>query len=466
MENVSAADTGWVLVSTALVMLMTPGLAFFYSGLVDRKSVLNTLLMSFAALGVVTLSWTVVGYSLAFADGSLWIGGLDYIFLGRVGVEALDGGSIPHLLFFAFQLMFAVITPALISGAVVGRMKFSAFMVFTAAWNLVVYAPLCHWVWGGGFLAQDGALDFAGGTVVHVSAGVSALVAAWMLGPRSRRGVASSSPHNIPFVLLGASLLWFGWFGFNAGSSLAADAIAVNALVTTHLAAATAMVTWLLLERVRGGRPSVVGAALGSVVGLVAITPAAGFVTAGGALAIGALGSVAAFVTLKFLEHAGLDDALDVFACHGVGGIAGSVLTGVFATTTVNPSGADGLLYGAPEQMIPQVTSVIAAALLAACGTFVILKVLELTMGIRVAPTNERALDQSEHDESAYDHGTEPLLGEVLLKAGHISSQQLREGLIEQQTRSPGIRLGEQFLQKGLITTEELNEALATLKAA
>ena len=460
--ELSGTDTVWVLLSTALVMLMTPGLALFYAGLTERRSAINTLLMSFASIGVVSLVWVVIGYSVAFSEGNAWLGGLDYVFLNGVDLTPLEGATIPHLLFAAFQMMFAVITPALISGAVVGRMKFSAYLWFCVLWSLCVYAPLCHWVWGGGFLSQDGALDFAGGTVVHVSAGVSALVAAWVLGPRVGAEKHSNGAYNIPMVLLGAGLLWFGWFGFNAGSSLAADTIAVNALTTTHLAAAMAMVTWLALEAFCGKRPSATGLAIGAVVGLVGITPAAGYVEINGALAIGGLSSAAAFGVLHVLEKRSLDDTLDVFACHGIGGIVGSILTGVFATTAVNPAGADGLLAGNPGQLLPQITSVLAAAVLALVGTWGILKVLELTIGIRVSSVEERSLDRALHAESVYLAPSEKLFGERVVDAGFATERQIMEALHIQRNQLPSTPLGEILRSRGVLKLDELEVLLSS----
>ncbi|MCG8432945.1 MAG: ammonium transporter [Gammaproteobacteria bacterium] len=403
-----ASDTAWILISIALVLLMTPGLAFFYGGLVRDKQVLNTIKMSFVALGVISVEWALIGYSLAFAPGSAWLGGLGW--LGLAGVDAqpqpLYSDTLPHLLFMAFQMMFAVITPALISGAVVGRMKFKAYLLFILFWGLVIYNPIAHWVWGpGGWIGEIGALDFAGGTVVHISAGVSALVAAIVLGPRKQLSNSSNRPHNVPFVVLGASLLWFGWFGFNAGSALAADGIAALACVTTMLGAASAVVTWIILEMLQAGKTSASGAAIAAVVGLVAITPAAGFVTPLAALAIGAAGSTASYLTIKAIKRTGLDDTLDVFACHGIAGIVGSLLTGVFATTSVNPGGADGLLYGNAYLLVPQLISVVAAGLYAAVGTGIILLILDKVVGLRADETAETdGIDLVEHAENAYSN--------------------------------------------------------------
>ena len=402
--GINSGDTAFVLVAAAMVLLMTPGLAFFYGGLVRGKNVLNTMLMSVVAMGVIAIEWAVVGYSMAFAPGSSVLGGLDFLGLSGVGAAPRAGQSIPHLAFVAFQMMFAIITPALISGAVVERMKFRVYVPFIVLWAVVVYNPLCHWVWGGGWLGAMGALDFAGGTVVHVSAGVSALVAAFLVGPR--RSNAAPRPHNVPFVLLGAALLWFGWFGFNAGSALAADGVAALALLTTNLAAAGALVAWCALETFQMGRPTAVGAATAAVVGLVTITPAAGFVTPMGAIAMGVLGSVGAYFVIQLLHSARLDDSLDVFACHGVGGIIGSVLTGVFATKAVNAAGADGLLYGGAGLVWTQTVAVLAAALFAGLATAAILLPLKAAFGLRADEESEyEGLDAMEHAESAYAIG-------------------------------------------------------------
>jgi Amt family ammonium transporter len=406
MDN---GSTAWILISIALVLLMTPGLAFFYGGLVREKQVINTIKMSFIALGVIALEWAVIGYSLAFAEGSGFLGGLS--FLGLSGVTAEPNPAyaegIPHLAFMAFQMMFAIITPALISGAVVGRMKFRSYTLFILMWGLIVYCPIAHWVWGpGGFIREMGVLDFAGGTVVHVSAGVSGLVAALILGPRNR-SEGKGRPHNVPFVVLGASLLWFGWFGFNAGSALAADGIAALALVTTMLAASAAVVSWVGVELVMNGKPTATGAAIAAVVGLVAVTPAAGFVTPMAAIAIGSLGAVSSFVALRVLRGTRLDDTLDVFACHGIGGIVGSLLTGVFATTAVNAGGADGLLYGNPNLLLAQAIGVAVAIAWAAAGTVVILFVVRKLVGLRASPESERlGIDVIEHAQHAYVRDT------------------------------------------------------------
>ena len=407
----SAGDTAWLLVSTALVMVMVPGLAFFYGGLVRGKSALNTMLMSLGSLAIVTVQWVLGGYSLAFAPGSRWTGGLGYAMLHGVGgaPNAAYAAGVPHLLFAGYQAMFAGITIAIVSGAVVERMRFPAFLAFAVLWSTLVYDPLAHWVWGdGGWLKQLGALDFAGGTVVHISAGAAALVAAVALG--RRRGIERRPPvpHNVPFVLLGAGILWFGWFGFNAGSALAADGIAANALVTTHTAASAALLAWLALEALRGGRPSAVGAATGAVVGLVAITPAAGFVSPASALAIGVLAAGASFAALHLRARTRVDDSLDVFACHGVGGIVGALLTGVFASKAVNPAGADGLLAGNPRLLGIQALAVLATLAWAGALSAGILALVRLVAPLRVSVPDEiEGVDVSEHGESAYQGETD-----------------------------------------------------------
>ncbi len=406
---VSSGDTAWLLISTALVMLMVPGLALFYGGLVRGKSALNTLMMSIAMLGIVGVQWVLLGYSLAFGPGSPVIGFLAHWGLHHVGVapNPLYAATVPHLAFAIYQAMFAAITVALISGAVVERMRFGAYLVFGLLWTTLIYDPLAHWVWAdGGWLRTLGALDFAGGTVVHISAGVSALVAAMMLGPRRGLGRTPIIPHNVPFTLLGAGLLWFGWFGFNAGSALSSGALATSAFAATHIAAAAALTTWMVLDLLRNRRATAVGAATGIVVGLVAITPAAGFVTPRGALAIGVLAAFASYAAILLRSRTKIDDALDVFACHGVAGIAGALLTGVFATKGVNPAGADGLLNGNPHQLVVQGLAVLATIVLAAGGTFVILSLVRVVMPIRLAVEAEiDGPDISEHGEEAYYGG-------------------------------------------------------------
>ena len=397
-----------MLVSTALVLLMTPGLAFFYGGLVRSKNALNTLMMSFVALGPVAVVWALAGYSLAFAPGTPFIGGLDYVGLRGVGLD--PQGTIPHLLFMAFQCTFAVITPALISGAVVERMRFNAYLAFIVLWVVVVYAPIAHWVWGGGFLATMGALDFAGGAVVHVNAATAALVAALVVGPRKDYGRHAILPHNVPFAMLGAGLLWFGWFGFNAGSALGAGTTASLALVNTMLAPAAALAMWTLIDLVRGGRVTAVGVATAIVVGLVVVTPAAGFVGPVAALAMGALGAIPSYFALIYRAKTKLDDSLDVVAAHGLGGATGAILTGVFADAAWS-GGANGLLAGNPGQLGTQLLSVSIVLAYSGSATFVLLKLLALVMPLRIgARTEGVGLDVTQHGEEAYTHGDGAIL--------------------------------------------------------
>ena len=402
----SAGDTAWVLVSTALVMVMVVGLAFFYGGLVRPKKALNTGMMSVVALGVVGVQWVLFGYSLAFNPGTPWLGGLSWIGFQGVGIEPdpTYSTAIPLQAHAMFQAMFAIITPALISGAIVERMRFRAYLLFLVLWTTFVYDPLAHWVWGsGGWLLSLGALDFAGGTVVHLSAGVSALVAAWMIGPRKDYRRAPLVPHNVPFVLLGAGLLWFGWFGFNAGSALGANGVAALAFTNTNTAPAAAVLTWAILDLVRTGKVTAVGAATGAVVGLVGITPAAGYVTPLGAIAIGMICAGLSYTAIQIRSRSRLDDSLDVFSCHGVAGMAGALLTGVFATKLANPAGGDGLLAGNAAQLGVQAAAVLAAALIAGVGTFVVVSFVKVTVGVRAGVRDElTGLDLSEHGEEAY----------------------------------------------------------------
>ena len=394
------ADTAWMLISTALVLLMTPALAFFYGGLVRSKNALNTMMMSFISLGFVALAWAIIGYSLAFAPGNDWIGDLSRLFLAGVGLEAQ--GTIPHLLFMCYQATFCIITAALISGAIVERMRFSAYVTFITLWSVVVYAPIAHWVWGGGWLFKMGALDFAGGTVVHVNAGVAALVTALMVGKRRDFKTLPILPHNVPFSLLGAGVLWFGWFGFNAGSALAASGIASLAFTATFLAPAATLVVWTLLDAFRTGKPTAVGCATAIVVGLVAITPAAGFVGPMSAIALGGIAAVPSYFGLIWRAKTQLDDSLDVVAAHGVGGTVGALLTGVFAQKALNGV-ADGLLFGNPAQLGIQATAVAAAIAYSAVGTFVLLKLVGLVFPLRVSAADESlGVDLSMHGEEAY----------------------------------------------------------------
>jgi Amt family ammonium transporter len=397
----NGADTAWMLVSTALVLLMTPALAFFYGGLVRSKNALNTMMMSYISLGFVGVLWAVAGYSLAFTAGNNWIGDTSRLFLRGVGLEAQ--GTIPHYLYMSYQGTFCIITAALISGAIVERMRFSAYLVFISAWALVVYAPVAHWVWGGGWLADMGALDFAGGTVVHVNAGVAALVAAIAVGKRRDYKASALLPHNVPFTLLGAGLLWFGWFGFNAGSALTAGELAGLAFTATFLAPMGTLVVWTLLDYMRSGKPTAVGGATAIVVGLVAITPAAGFVGPMSAIAIGAIAAVPSYFGLLFRARTNLDDSLDVVAAHGVGGTVGALLTGVFAQRALNAAGQDGLLFGNPGQLGVQAVAIAAAAVYSGVVSFVLLKAIGAVIPLRASDSDESAgLDMCMHGEEAY----------------------------------------------------------------
>jgi len=408
--GISSGDTAWLLVSTALVFLMTPGLAFFYGGLVSRRHVLNTLMMTVGALCVAAIMWVLVGYSLAFVPGGALVGGLAWAGFQGVGdaPQADYAATVPHLAFAAFQGMFAVITPALIAGAVVGRMDFRAFLMFVALWCLGVYAPVAHWVWGvGGWIRASGALDFAGGTVVHITAGCAALVAAALVGARTDVKRSPLRPHNVPFVLLGAGLLWFGWFGFNAGSALTAGGLASLALVTTHLSAAAAVLVWLAIEVWRTGKATAVGAATAAVVGLVGITPAAGFVSPLAAMVIGGVTSAVCYVAIQWRSRLSLDDTLDVFACHGVGGMCGALLTGIFARQSLNEAGANGLLAGNPKLLLTQLMAVAATLAYTLVVTFVLLKLVGLIVPLRLSPAQEReGIDRSVHGEAAYHETT------------------------------------------------------------
>lgn len=400
----NTGDTAFMLIATAMVMLMTPGLALFYGGMVRSKNVLSTLLQSFICLGVVTILWVLFGYSMAFGtDVGGLVGGLDYLFLRGVGLEPLEGSTIPHLLFCAFQLMFAVITPALITGAFAERIKFSAFLLFTILWTSLVYFPVCHWVWGGGWISNHGGLDFAGGTVIHINSGAAALVAALIIGKRKGWGREAIHPHNLGMTLLGAGILWFGWFGFNAGSALAADGIAVNAFMVTQVAAACAALSWLLAEWLFQGKPTVLGAASGAVAGLVAITPGAGFVSPMAAIAIGLVGGVLCYFAVLAKNRLGYDDALDVVGVHGIGGLWGALATGLFASLAVNPGGADGLFFGNPGLLMVQVVDAGATILYSAIASFIILKAIDLLIGLRVDADDEvQGLDLAQHSEMGY----------------------------------------------------------------
>jgi len=402
MANLNAGDTAWVLTSTALVLMMTPALAFFYGGMVRRKNILSTLNLSFIMMGLMGVQWVLYGYSLSFGrDLGSVIGDLSFLgFRGVGGAPVNNEATIPHLAFAAFQATFAVITPALITGAFVERVKFGAFLVFSLLWATLVYDPLCHWVWGGGWLGAMGALDFAGGTVVHVAAGFSALAFAMVIGPRKGFPKAPMEPHNIPYTVLGAGLLWVGWFGFNAGSALGANAQAAWALVNTNTAAAAAAVAWMLLAW-REGHPSVLGIATGAVVGLVAVTPAAGYVTPLGAMAIGALAAPVSYYAMAFRQARGLDESLDVWACHGMAGTWGAVATGIFAAREVG--GASGLLEGDLARFGVQVLSVAVTIAFVFVLTWLIALTLDALVGLRVTTAAEEVgLDLSEHGERAY----------------------------------------------------------------
>src|SRR5688572_12803681 len=415
----NAADTAWMLVATALVLLMTPALAFFYGGLVRSKNALNTMMMSFISLGFVGVLWAVVGYSLALTAGSNWLGDFSLAFLNGVGLDRTgsilgDLLTIPHILYMAFQGTFCIITAALISGAIVERMRFSAYVVFISLWSVFVYAPLAHWVWGGGWLADMGAWDFAGGTVVHVNAAAAAFVAAVVVGKRSDYQSAPILPHNVPFVLLGAGLLWFGWFGFNAGSAVAASPIAGLAFATTMFAPAATLVVWTFCDAMRSKRVTAVGAATAIVVGLVAVTPAAGFISPMNAILLGAIAAIPSYLALMIRAKTSLDDSLDVVAAHGVGGTVGALLTGVFASKALNGV-FDGALYGNPGQVGIQAMAVGTAILYSGGVSFILLKVIGLVIPLRASVADEgEGLDVTAHGEEAYTHvgGSAPVMRE------------------------------------------------------
>ncbi len=400
----NTGDTAFMLIATAMVMLMTPGLALFYGGMVRSKNVLSTLLQSFICLGVVTIIWVLYGYTMAFgSDINGLIGGLDFLLLRGVGGAPAEGSTIPHLVFCAFQLMFAVITPALITGAFAERIKFSAFLVFTILWTTLVYFPVCHWVWGGGWISSHGGLDFAGGTVIHINSGAAALVAALLIGKRKGWGREAIHPHNLSMTLLGAGILWFGWFGFNAGSALAADGIAATAFMTTQVAAGCGALAWLFAEWIYQGKPTILGAASGAIAGLVAITPGAGFVSPASAIIIGLVGGVICYVAVLAKNKLGYDDALDVVGIHGIGGLWGALATGMFASLAVNPGGADGLFFGNAKLLLTQALDAGATIIYSVVVSFVILKAIDLIIGLRVEPDDEvQGLDLSQHSEIGY----------------------------------------------------------------
>ncbi|MEW5735685.1 MAG: ammonium transporter [Thermodesulfobacteriota bacterium] len=399
----NSGDIAWMLTASAMVMFMTPGLAIFYGGLVRAKNVLGTMMHSIISLGIVSILWILFGYTLAFGpDVHGVIGNLSYLGLSGVGMEAGPYASgIPHILFCAFQLMFAIITPALITGAFAERMKFSAFLIFTVLWTSIVYFPVCHWVWGGGFLGSMGALDFAGGTVIHINSGVAALVCAFFLGKRMGYGTDQLHPHNVPLTVLGAGILWFGWFGFNAGSALSAGTSASMALFVTQTAAGCAAVSWIIAEWFYQGKPTTLGAASGAVAGLVAITPAAGFVGPVSAIIIGLVAGVVCYLAILAKAKMGYDDALDVVGVHGVGGLWGALATGLFACEAIG--GKNGLFFGNPKQLLIQAEGALVAIVFSVVMTAVILKVVDALVGLRVNKEEEhQGLDLSQHSEVGY----------------------------------------------------------------
>jgi Amt family ammonium transporter len=410
-SKIDKGDTAWMLTSSALVLMMTaPGLALFYGGMVRQKNALGTLMHSFIIMAVISIQWVLWGYSLAFGpDKGGIIGGLDWIGLRGVGVEPFDAYSktIPHQVFMLFQMMFAIITPALITGAFAERKKFSAFLLFTVLWATIVYDPLAHWVWGdGGWLKKMGALDFAGGTVVHISSGMSALVCAIVLGKRKGYGHQPMQPHNLPMTVMGAALLWFGWFGFNAGSALEANGLAASAFTATNTAAAAAALGWMFTEWMMRGKPTVLGAASGAVAGLVAITPASGYVGPMSSVVIGAVAGALCYTACNFKSKLGYDDSLDVVGVHGVGGTWGALATGLFASKAINDGGENGLFFGNPGQLKTQIIAVLATYAIAIVATWVILKVVDAVVGLRVTDEDEVAgLDLSQHSETAYAFG-------------------------------------------------------------
>ena len=403
--KVDTGDTAWVLMSAALVFLMTPGLGFFYGGMVRSKNVLTTIMQSFFIVAMISVEWVILGYAMTFgSDINGFIGSLDKVGLAGVGLQVLEGGTIPELAFVAFQCMFAVITPALITGAFAERMRFAAFALFILLWAILIYNPMAHWVWGGGFLAKLGALDFAGGLVIHILSGVSALTLCLLLGKRHGYGKIPMLPHHLPMTVLGAALLWFGWFGFNAGSALGANALAANAFVTSQAAAAAATVAWVVMEWVHNGKPTILGAASGCIAGLVAITPAAGFVAPMPSVIIGLVGGVVCYTAVAVVKvKLGYDDSLDAFGVHGIGGTWGAIATGLWATKDVNPAGADGLFYGSSDLLAAQLISIAVAYGLAIVGTVVLYKLVNAILPMRASENEEVAgLDIVEHGERGY----------------------------------------------------------------
>jgi Amt family ammonium transporter len=406
--TIDTGDTTFILISAAIVLLMTPGLALFYGGMSRKKNVLSTIMYSFIAMGIISLQWTFYGYSLAFGpDTGHLIGNLSWLGLQGVGTDPNPdyAATIPHMVFMIFQMVFAIITPAIISGSVAERMRFPAYLIFIVAWATFIYDPVAHWVWGvGGWLRELGALDFAGGTVVHIISGVSGLVAALVIGKRKGYGSEPMIPHNLPMTVLGAALLWFGWFGFNAGSSLASGSLATVAFVNTHLATAAAMMSWVVVEWLRHGKPTVLGAVSGAIAGLVAITPACGFVTPMSAIIIGLVVSVVCYLAVSILKaKLGYDDSLDAFGIHGIGGTWGAFATGLFASKAVNEAGNNGLFYGNPDQVVTQLIGIAASWAIGAVGTFIILKVINVFCKLRATDEDQEAgLDITQHGEDAY----------------------------------------------------------------
>lgn len=403
---IDTGDTAWVLISAALVFIMTPGLAFFYGGMVRSKNVLSTIMHSFFIVAMISVEWVLIGYAMTFgSDIGGFIGSLDKIGLTGVGLQVMENGTIPELAFVAFQCMFAIITPALITGAFAERMKFGAFVVFILLWAILIYNPMAHWVWGGGFLAKLGALDFAGGLVIHILSGVSGLTVCILLGKRRGYGKVPMLPHHLPMTVLGAALLWFGWFGFNAGSALGANGLAANAFVTTQAAAAMATVSWVACEWMHHGKPTILGAASGCVAGLVAITPAAGFVAPLPAVIIGLVGGIVCYFAVAVVkEKFGYDDSLDAFGVHGIGGTWGAVATGLWCSTEINPAGADGLFYGSADTLIAQLISIVVAYVFAIVGSYILFKVVSCFMQVRANENEEvSGIDISEHGERAYN---------------------------------------------------------------
>ncbi|MDD6119232.1 MAG: ammonium transporter [Selenomonadaceae bacterium] len=402
---IDSGDTAWVLISAALVFIMTPGLAFFYGGMVRSKNVLTTIMQSFFIVAMISVEWVLLGYAMTFGtDINGFIGALDKVGLAGVGLNVLENGTIPELAFVAFQCMFAVITPALITGAFAERMKFAGFALFILLWAIFIYNPMAHWVWGGGFLAKLGALDFAGGLVIHILSGVSGLTLCILLGKRRGYGKTAILPHNVPMIVLGATLLWFGWFGFNAGSALGANALAANAFVVTQAAAAAATVSWVLIEWKMNGKPTIMGAASGCIAGLVAITPAAGFVAPLPSVIIGLIAGVVCYFAVSVLKvKLGYDDSLDAFGIHGIGGTWGSIATGLWATTAVNPDGAEGLFYGDTHLLFAQCVSVVVAYALGIIGSYILYQIVNRLTPMRADEAEEIAgLDIVEHGERGY----------------------------------------------------------------